>query len=149
MLGITHEGVVAWQQSSLTDIDLRTLVLNFSNIVRKSEGTAEDKEDLDQIAAKISKEIVEPLKRTMQGKKVVVFAPSHVMQLFPYSALLLDGKPLILDKSRASQSFTSSPDSALLLELPVAGWLASFPVLRRRVQTRALRRQSKTQTQSQ
>lgn len=98
VLSITHEGVVARHQSCLTDIQLRSLVLNFSKIVRKSKGTAEEKEKLDQIAAKISKEIVQPLKLTMDDKEVVVFAPSHAMQLFPCSALLLDGKPLFLHK---------------------------------------------------
>ncbi|KAM6524465.1 hypothetical protein FALCPG4_010077 [Fusarium falciforme] len=98
VLGVTHKGVEAWHQSSLTDIQLRTLVLAFSNIVRKSKGTAEEKEKLDQIAAEISKEIVEPLKRTMDGKEVIVVAPSHVMQVFPCTALLLDGKPLFLQK---------------------------------------------------
>ncbi|KAF5696233.1 CHAT tetratricopeptide domain-containing protein [Fusarium mundagurra] len=98
VLSITNKGVVARHQSCLTDIQLRSLVLNFSKIVRKSKGTAEEKENLDQIAAKISKEIVQPLKGTMDDKEVVVFAPSHAMQLFPCSALLLDGKPLFLHK---------------------------------------------------
>ncbi|KAI3573923.1 CHAT domain-containing protein [Fusarium oxysporum f. sp. albedinis] len=103
VLGVTHKGVEAWHQSSLTDIQLRTLVLTFSDIVRKSKGSAneneaKEKKILGQICAEISKEIVEPLKRTMDGKEVVVVAPSHVMQLFPCTALLLDGKPLFLQK---------------------------------------------------
>ncbi|KAH6696778.1 CHAT domain-containing protein [Plectosphaerella plurivora] len=98
MLGITHEGVVARYQSGLTDIQLRTLVLNFSSIVRESKGTAEDRGELDRIAAEISKEIVDPIKHRMLEKDVVVFAPSHVMQLFPCSALALDGDPLFLHK---------------------------------------------------
>jgi len=98
ILGVTCQGVVTSHQSGLTDIQLRTLVLRFNHIIRASQGTAEDKDELHRIAAEISDEIVKPFQQIIHAKQVVAFAPSHVMHLFPCSALLLDGKPLFLEK---------------------------------------------------
>ncbi|KLU90947.1 hypothetical protein MAPG_09472 [Magnaporthiopsis poae ATCC 64411] len=75
VFAITHQGIVGEYQSALTSIQLRTNVLNFRKI-----------------------ELLDPLKHTMSDKDVVVFAPSPVMQLFPCTALILEGRPLFLSK---------------------------------------------------
>jgi len=98
VLACTHQGIVGEYQSTLTDIQLRTLVLNFSRIVRSESTNAESAERLDEIASAISAELLEPLKHTMSDKDVVVFAPSHIMQLFPCTALILEKQPLFLSK---------------------------------------------------
>jgi hypothetical protein len=83
VLAVAREGVIARHQSDLTDIQLRSLVLNYTRIVRESVGEADDGETLQQFAEIISKEILEPLKHTLYDKETAVFAPSHPMQLFP------------------------------------------------------------------
>ncbi|KAK3339811.1 CHAT domain-containing protein [Lasiosphaeria hispida] len=95
---IPRDTVVFEISSSRQGLVLRTLVLNFSKIVRSKSTNAESAERLSEIASAISKELLEPLKHTMSDKDVVAFAPSHVMQLFPCTALILEEQPLFLSK---------------------------------------------------
>ena len=95
---ITRWGVEAFQQRTMTDLQMRKLVMRFLKGMRDADNLAPRDESVD-IARTISDEIVRPVAHLIRETKHIIFVPSHSLHAFPFSALLLDDKPLFLQKA--------------------------------------------------
>lgn len=97
---ITSSGIQSIHQSHTTVIEMRRLVLSY---IRK----AKDDKKLDEeatpklatIANTISNEVLVPFEKMIRSKDHIIFVPSQDFNIFPFSALTLNGKPLFLEKA--------------------------------------------------
>ena len=95
---ITRQGVEASQHRAITDLQMRGLVMRFLKGMCDPDNL-EPRDKAMDIARTISDQIVRPVAHLVRDKKHIIFVPSHSLHAFPFSALLLDDKPLFLQKA--------------------------------------------------
>ncbi|KAL2794865.1 CHAT domain-containing protein [Aspergillus keveii] len=103
-LCISSSGIQSVHQSDLGTFALRRLVVGYLGKILAFQKeptppeTANLKEGLDDIAARISTHLVEPFAEHIRGSDTVIFVPTSYLNVFPLGALVLDGEPLVLAK---------------------------------------------------
>ncbi|KAL3440236.1 CHAT domain-containing protein [Aspergillus insuetus] len=101
---ISSSGIQSIHQSSLGVYALRRLVvgylgkiLAFQNGPARTEA-AELKKGLNYISKQISTHLIEPFAGYIRSSDTVIFVPTSYLNVFPLSALMLDGEPLAVAK---------------------------------------------------
>jgi CHAT domain-containing protein len=106
ILGITSNGIEFIEQRSKRGLEMRRSVIKAMKHFDKHENKDDDEDDDEDDAdlgvsvevylQEISQELIEPLRHLILSKKHIIFIASQPLAAFPFSTLLLDGKPLFL-----------------------------------------------------
>jgi len=100
LLYITHNGVEQTRISNLTDQHLERRVLKYLKLfknVRHMEALP-PAASCQALLEELSCEIIRPAQKLIDAKSHLIFVPSQSLNNFPFSALLLSGEPLFLQK---------------------------------------------------
>ncbi|KAI2846493.1 hypothetical protein CBS12448_9494 [Aspergillus niger] len=101
---ISSEGIQSVHQSSLGVYQLRRLVVAYlgkmQTLLKDPVGdkAAQLAASLSDISAILSAQLIKPFTATIRKSNAVIFVPTSYLNVFPLSALILDGEPLILKK---------------------------------------------------
>ncbi|KAI9155463.1 hypothetical protein HJFPF1_08047 [Paramyrothecium foliicola] len=98
MLGITRNGIEVAHQDTANDIELRKLVYPYIHALRNNELWKQNTE-LHAKLSSVSDTILKPLYGLLERVEHVIFVPSSIFALFPFSCLLYKDSPLILHKA--------------------------------------------------
>jgi CHAT domain-containing protein len=97
---VTSDGIQNIYQDRTRSVDIRKPVMQMMKVLTEMTGYLGDEEEqrkkmFNQCAQQISRHLVEPFKKTIRQKKHVIFSTSDPLTAFPFSALLLEGQPLM------------------------------------------------------
>ncbi|PKX96365.1 CHAT domain-containing protein [Aspergillus novofumigatus IBT 16806] len=97
---VTSDGIQNIYQDRTRTVDIRRPVMQMMKVLTEMTGYLGDKEEqskkmFNEYAQQISRHLVEPFKKTIRQKKHVIFSTSDPLTAFPFSALLLEGQPLM------------------------------------------------------
>lgn len=96
LLCITSKGIQLVSPAEITDIEIERTVLRFLQPFRQNSPL--DAATCMSSLKTISAWIIDPVANFLRDVKHVIFVPSRSFHKFPFSALLLDDKPLFLQK---------------------------------------------------
>ncbi|KAF4189667.1 hypothetical protein CNMCM7927_007351 [Aspergillus lentulus] len=97
---VTSDGIQNIYQDRTRSVDIRKPVMQMMRVLTEMTGYLGDEEEqrkkmFNEYAQQISRHLVEPFKKTIRQKKHVIFSTSDPLTAFPFSALLLEGQPLM------------------------------------------------------
>ncbi|KAH1654597.1 hypothetical protein KXX16_001388 [Aspergillus fumigatus] len=97
---VTSDGLQNIYEDRTSSVDIRKPVMQMMKALTEMTGYLGDEEKerkkmFNEYAQQISRYLVEPFKRTIMQKKHVIFSTSDPLTAFPFSALLLEGQPLM------------------------------------------------------
>lgn len=98
---ILSSGIHSFGQSRVTFIEARRLVFRYvTEAARQSlDHSADRTRRLKEWSKQLSDVILAPVERGIHDKSHIIFVPSQPALVFPFSALLYNGKPLFLSKA--------------------------------------------------
>ncbi|KAI9770484.1 MAG: hypothetical protein M1839_003199 [Geoglossum umbratile] len=105
---LSRNGIERTHAGRVGSVEMRKRVLRYIKSIRDMVKRDSDEEPAPQVktaeevmdlAAGISSEILIPVADIVRSRKTVIFVPSSYLQLIPLSTLVLDGKPLVLQKA--------------------------------------------------
>lgn len=96
LLSITPSGIEHIHLSDVTDFEFERTVLRFLNLL--DNGRAPKEETYMPMLKQLSTWILDPVAPSIRHSRGILFVPSRSLHRFPFSALLLDDKPLFLQK---------------------------------------------------
>ncbi|GIJ85075.1 hypothetical protein Asppvi_003930 [Aspergillus pseudoviridinutans] len=97
---VTSDGIQNIYQGCTRSVDILKPVMQMMKVLTEMTGYLGDKEEerkelFSEYAHQISRHLVEPFKETIMQKKHVIFSTSDPLTAFPFSALVLEGQPLM------------------------------------------------------
>ncbi|GIK00931.1 hypothetical protein Aspvir_004961 [Aspergillus viridinutans] len=97
---VTCDGIQNIYQDCTRSVDIRKPVMQMMKVLTEMTGYLGDKEEerkelFSEYARQISRLLVDPFKETIRQKKHVIFSTSDPLTAFHFSALVLDGQPLM------------------------------------------------------
>lgn len=97
---VTRDGIQNIYQDCTRSIDIRKPVMQMMKVMTEMTGYLGDKEEqrkkmFNEYAQQISTLLIEPFKETIKQKNHVIFSTSDPLTAFPFSALVLEGQPLM------------------------------------------------------
>ncbi|KAF7179905.1 hypothetical protein CNMCM7691_008957 [Aspergillus felis] len=97
---VTSDGIQKIYQDCTRSVDIRKPVMQMMKVLTEMTGYLGDKEEerkelFSEYAQQISKHLAEPFRETIMQKKHVIFSTSDPLTAFPFSALVMDGQPLM------------------------------------------------------
>jgi CHAT domain-containing protein len=99
VLYISRKGVELTRPSGFTDQRMERHVLRYLKLFKKVDiHELPSKAECQALLEELSDEIIRPARHLIDGKSHLIFVPSQSLNKFPFSALLLDGEPLFLQK---------------------------------------------------
>lgn len=104
VLGITNLGVKLVHTSDTSDVEMQRLVLRCLKLIQRINvdtgmPVEDDYEPMMETIAMLSDLMIKPISKALVDKSNIIFVPSKALNKFPFSALLLDGKPIFLEKT--------------------------------------------------
>ncbi|KFY97541.1 hypothetical protein V500_02027 [Pseudogymnoascus sp. VKM F-4518 (FW-2643)] len=102
VLGVTDSGVELVHTSDTTDIEMQRHALHYLKPFQDIVDGNPPKENYEAMMATItmlSDQIIKPISKVIANRSHIIFVPSSFLNKFPFSALLLDGKPIFLKKA--------------------------------------------------
>ncbi|KAL9077211.1 MAG: hypothetical protein Q9161_000477 [Pseudevernia consocians] len=98
---IDSSGIRSTRQSKMTFIEARRIVFKYLREVatEPSNKSSDRTERLEKLSRQLSDELLASVTEDIHDKSHIIFIPSQPALVFPFSALLYDGKPLFLSKA--------------------------------------------------
>ncbi|KAH8697807.1 CHAT domain-containing protein [Talaromyces proteolyticus] len=101
LLGVTNKGIESFQKGTTRLIELQRLVMNLMQTMRTMDGThsedeQERKSQVEALSSQISEILLAPFTEIIRRKRHVIFSVSEPLTAFPFSALMFDGRPLVM-----------------------------------------------------
>ncbi|RAH67001.1 CHAT domain-containing protein [Aspergillus aculeatinus CBS 121060] len=145
---ITRNGIQKVHHGAARSVDMQMPAMRFMQVLKEMTGYRGEEEDtrkrvLNELSAEISSVLLTPFAGTIRLKSHVVFSVSEPFTAFPFSALLFDGKPLIVHASVSQIPsltvlyYVSQRQSASRLSEPTVTVFAKSPVEPSSAETRA------------
>jgi CHAT domain-containing protein len=99
-IAVTSDGIQNIYQDRTRSVDIRKPVMQMMKVLTEMTGYLGDEEEerkelFSEYAQQISRLLVEPFKKTIRQKKHVIISTSDPLTAFPFSALVLEGQPLM------------------------------------------------------
>ncbi|KAF7164861.1 hypothetical protein CNMCM5623_009288 [Aspergillus felis] len=141
---VTSDGIQNIYQDRTRNVDIRKPVMQMMKVLTEMTGYLGDKEDqrkelFSEYAQQISRLLVQPFKETIGQKKHVIFSTSDPLTAFPFSALVLEGQPLmarfavsqipsltVLYHVSQRESQSAAPTVSVFAQSPSAGSLSTM-----------------------
>lgn len=101
LIAITNQGIQAYETNAIRDIDIRKWAMELMQIMRDMSGLREPEEEdrktrIEKLSGQISDSLLTPFAAIIREKSHIIFSLSQPLTAFPVSALVFDGKPLVL-----------------------------------------------------
>ena len=98
---IVSSGIRSTRQSKMTFIEARRIVFKYLKEVatEPSNKSSDRTKRLENLSRQLSDALLAPVTEDIHDKSHIIFIPSQPALVFPFSALLYDGKPLFLSKA--------------------------------------------------
>lgn len=101
LMAITNKGIQAYETNTIRDVDIRKWAMELMQIMRDMSGLREPEEEdrktrMEKLSAQISDVLLTPFASIIREKSHIIFSLLRPLTAFPVSALVFDGKPLIL-----------------------------------------------------
>lgn len=101
LMAITNKGIQAYETNTIRDVDIRKLAMELMKIMRDMSGLREPEEEdrkarMEKLSEQISDVLLTPFATVIREKGHIIFSLSQPLTAFPVSALVFDGKPLVL-----------------------------------------------------
>lgn len=101
MMAITNQGIQDYEINAIRDVDMRKWAMELMQTMRDMSGLREPEEEsrktrMEQLSVKISDILLTPFAAVIREKRHIVFSLSQPLTAFPVSALMFNGKPLVL-----------------------------------------------------
>ena len=98
---LTSSGIRSIRQGKMIFVQARRVVFRYLTEVatQPRHRSAEHTRKLAELSNQLSDELLGPVAKDIHDKSHVIFVPSQPALVFPFSALLYDGKPLFLSKA--------------------------------------------------
>ncbi|KAH8647035.1 CHAT domain-containing protein, partial [Tricladium varicosporioides] len=98
LLCINSTGIQHVYQNEIVDIEIERTILRFLWLFRQNRKELPEAETCMSLLKTLSVWIIDPVVTFIRDRKHVIFVPSRSFHKFPFSALLLNQKPLFLQK---------------------------------------------------
>ncbi|EED24579.1 conserved hypothetical protein [Talaromyces stipitatus ATCC 10500] len=101
LMAITNKGIQEYESNPIRDVDIRKWAMELMQIMRDMSGLHEPEEEarksrMEELSKYISGVLVTPFAAIIREKSHIIFSLSQPLTAFPVSALVFDGKPLVL-----------------------------------------------------
>ncbi|EEA20085.1 hypothetical protein EYB25_007618 [Talaromyces marneffei] len=101
LMAITKNGIQSYETNNIRDIDIRKWATELMQIMRDMSGLREPEEEdrkarMEELSGQISDVLLRPFAAIIREKSQIIFSLSQPLTAFPVSALVFDGKPLVL-----------------------------------------------------
>ncbi|RAO65939.1 uncharacterized protein BHQ10_001951 [Talaromyces amestolkiae] len=101
LMAITNKGIQAYETNALRDVDIRKWTMELMQIMREMSGLREPEEEerkirMEKLSEQISGVLLTPFAVIIRKMGHIIFSLSQPLTAFPVSALIFDGKPLVL-----------------------------------------------------
>ena len=98
---VVSSSIRSIRQSKMTFVEARRVVFRYLTEVATQplHRSADHTRKLAALSKQLSDELLAPVAQDIHDKSHVIFVPSQPALVFPFSALLYDGKPLFLSKA--------------------------------------------------
>jgi hypothetical protein len=101
LMAITNRGIQGYETKTIRDVDIRKWAMELMQIMRDMSGLREPEEEdrkarMEKLSVQISDVLLTPFATIIREKSHIIFSLSQPLTAFPVSALVFDGKPLVL-----------------------------------------------------
>ena len=123
---LASSGIRSIWQSKMTFVEARRVVFRYLTEVATQplHRSADHTRKLAALSRQLSDELLAPVVKDIRDKSHVIFVPSQPALVFPFSALLYEGKPLFLSKA-----VSQAPSLATLSNLVRNSRIVVAPIL--------------------